>query len=292
MNQNILPNSVFTAGSWGLLAVAMVALAGVTIEVFKRHIADPPVQQFNFGSPKQTGGDERVSLAGIVNAHIFGTVPVKKVDAKPKVVEAPVTKLNLSLTGVITAPDPQKSRAMIEVQRGQTSVVLVGSEIGNTGARLDAVYSDHILIQHRGALEKLAIQRDLLKLDDISATNAQTISALNINVAEFEALAEVNPEDLDISKLMPAPQVPLSPSDDAQDDMPQIENPDDAAAQREEAEREEEERRRIEQAEELRQQQMQTEQEALQQQQQIQHLQLDRGNSGALQQDAGGLKQI
>ncbi|MGI9316630.1 MAG: type II secretion system protein N [bacterium] len=280
MNQKILPNSVFAAGSWGLLAVAMVSLAGVSVEVYQRHLADPPVQQFNFGAAKQQGKDELVNLAGIINAHIFGTVPViKKPADKPKVVEAPKTKLNLSLTGVITAPDPNKSRAMIEVQRGQTSVVLVGNQIGNTGAKLDAVFSDHILIEHRGALEKLVIERDFLKLDDLSATNAQTISALNINVAEFEALAEVNPEDLDISKLMPVAQ-PTQPK--VEPDQ-QIEDPDEAAAQQEKAEELEEEKKRIEQAEKLRQQQMEAEQQTQgQQQQQLQQLQSDPSNSGTL----------
>ena len=292
MNQNILPNSLFNVGSWVLLAVAMVALTGVTIEVFKRHFADPQVQQFNFGSRKQSGGNERVSLAGIANLHIFGTVPIKKPDAKPKVVEAPKTKLNLSLTGVITSPDPKKSRAMIEVQRGQTSVVLVGNEIGNTGANLDAVYSDHILIQHRGALEKLAIERDLLKLNDLAATNAQTITALNINVAEFEALAEVNPDDLDISKLVPAPQVPQTQTNEQQSGDQRTVDPDEAAAQQEQAELEEEERNLIEEAELLRQQQNQAEQETLQQQQQIQQLQPESGNAGESQAGTGGLKQI
>jgi hypothetical protein len=284
MNQNILPNSVFTAGSWALLAAAMVALAAVGIEVFQRHIADPPVQQFNFGSLKRQDADERVSLAGIINAHIFGTVPVVTQPSKPKVVEAPKTKLNLSLTGVITSPDPNQGRAMIEIQRGQTSVVLVGNEIGNTGAKLDAVFADHILIQHRGALEKLVIERDSLKLDDLTATNAQTISALNINVAEFEALAEVDPEDLDISKLIPANPAPPTEADD----------PDEAAEQEEEAERLEEERKRIEQAERLRQQQqMQAEQDALEQQQQIQQLQPDPGGAAeGLRQLPEGLKQI
>lgn len=285
MNQNLVPNSVFAAGSWAVLGMAMVALAAVGIEVFQRHIADPPVQQFNFGSLKRQDADERVSLAGIINAHIFGTVPVVKKPTKQKVVEAPKTKLNLSLTGVITSPDPNQSRAMIEVQRGQTSVVLVGNEIGSTGAKLDAVFADHILIQHRGALEKLVIERDSLKLDDLTATNAQTISALNINVAEFEALAEVDPEDLDISKLMPANPAPTA----------QAEDPDEAAAQQEEAELLEEEQKRIEQAERLRQQQqeMQSEQEALDQQQQIQQLQPDSGGAaGDSQQLPEGLKQI
>lgn len=284
MYQNLIPNSVFTAGSWALLLAAMMSLAGVGFEVYQRHIADRPSQQFNFGSSRRQADDTRVALTGIINAHIFGTVPVvKKVDAKPKVVEAPKTKLNLSLTGVITDSDPKRSRAMIEVQRGQTSVVLVGQEIGNTGAKLDAVHPDHILIQHRGALEKLVIERDSLNLNDISATNAQTISALNINVAEFEALATVDPAELDISKLLPA-NPPADSQADAADD------PDEAEQQQQMEEQAQQESQRLEQEAELRQQQEkqvleQQQQDQLQQQQQQQQIQ-------QLQQEQGGLKQI
>jgi len=271
MNQNIIPNSVFSAGSWVLLFVAMMSLAAVGYEVYHRHIADQASQQFNFGSAQQQKKDSRVVLMAVINAHIFGTVPVAtKPDAKPKVVEAPKTKLNLSLTGVITDSDPKRSRAMIEVQRGQTSVVLVGHEIGNTGATLDAVFPDHILIKHRGALEKLVIERDSLNLADLTATNAQTISALNINVAEFEALATVNPEDLDISKLLPPNPPPDPPANSPED-------PDEAAQQKQMAEETEEQRQRLERAEELRQQQekqaMEQQEMEQQQQQQIQQLQ-------------------
>lgn len=208
MNRHLLSNSAFSAASWLLLFGATAAIAMTGFEIYNSHLRSAAGQQFNFGSAPTAARGGNVGLASTINSHLFGTVPVKvkpKVE-KPKVVEAPETRLNLSLTGVVTAPDPKNSHAMIEIERGQTSVVRVGAEIGKTGAQLNAVFADHILIDHRGEIEKLAINRESLDLTNVSANNAQTISALNFNVAEFEALAAVDPRDIDISSLLPAPQ--------------------------------------------------------------------------------------
>ncbi len=230
MNRGLLSPGVFSTLSWLLLLGAMVVLAGVGYDVYKRHIAPREPQHFHFGSVQQSAEAGRVELTEIIDAHIFGVVPVakKKIKVlKPEVVEAPETRLNLTLTGVITASNPLHRRAMIEVKRGQTSVVQVGAEIGKTGATLNAVFADYILIEHRGKLEKLVLERSLLKLSDRAAQNKQTISALNINIAEFEALAEVDPSDLDISRLLPpnSEQQPPQPENSAGQDQQNIQQP-------------------------------------------------------------------
>ena len=204
------------AASWLALLASAGAVAWSGYEIYNRHLKPPAAQEFNFGSIEQVAASERVGLEPVIQAHIFGVVPPKpKPQAeKPKVVEAPKTKLNLLLTGVITSPDPAGGIAMIEIQRGQTSVVRVGSNIGKTGARLEAVHSDHILIERQGKLEKLPIERNTLDLVALASSNEQTISSLNINVAEFEALAAVDPSETDISRLLPQRQDPPVPATD------------------------------------------------------------------------------
>jgi len=197
-----MPNSLFAAASWLLLLGAMAALAATGYQVYERHIADKPSQQFNFAAQPASNKSEQMDLSKIVQKHIFGIVPVKKAE-KPKVVEAPKTNLKLTLTGVITEAPAGMGRAMIEVKRGTTSIVRVGEKIGKTGAKLDAVFSDHILIDRQGKIEKLLIDRATLEISDLSTQNSKTISALNINVSEFEALAKVDPADLAIEKLLP-----------------------------------------------------------------------------------------
>jgi hypothetical protein len=207
MNNLSSTNSLFSAGSWLLLLGSMAALASAGYQVYARNLVEKPPQQFHFNAPHASAPAEQMDLSKIVQAHVFGVVPIK-VKEKPKVVEAPKTQLKLTLTGVITAIPEEQGRAMIEVQRGTTSIVRVGEEIGKTGARLNSVFTDHILIDRQGKLEKLLIDRATLEINNLAAQNSQTISALNINVSEFEALAKVDPADLEIERLLPKqPQV-------------------------------------------------------------------------------------
>lgn len=187
--------------------MAMMALVVVAREVYMRHLIPQSVQRFSFSVEESAVARENANLAKVTRQHIFGVVPPvkKKVVEKPKVVEAPKTRLKLNLTGIIAGRTAEENRAMVEIKRGNTSVVKVGEEIGKTKAKLLAVHSDHILIEHRGKTEKLELVRPELSLTDLRLQSDQTISALNINVAEFEALAKVDPSDLDIEKLLPKP---------------------------------------------------------------------------------------
>lgn len=205
MIDDLIPDRLFLPLSWLLLLGALAGLGYSGYEVYRRHLQAPAEQAFSFGAVTRATSGQEVGMEQIINAHIFGVVPPKPAPKKekPKVVEAPKTKLNLLLTGVVTSPDPEGGMAMIEIQRGQTSVVRVGADIGKTGASLREVFADHILIERQGALEKLPIERETLNLTDLAAGNDNTISQLNINVAEFEALAAVDPSETDISQLIP-----------------------------------------------------------------------------------------
>ena len=132
-------------------------------------------------------------LTKVIETHLFGVVPkkVEKPVEKPKpVVEAPKTRLNLVLTGIVSAVPAENGLAMIEVKRGETSVVRVGQEIGKTGAKLHEIGDDHILIDRQGSIEKLQIERLTLELTSLSDTNQNTISALNISESELVALTK------------------------------------------------------------------------------------------------------
>jgi type II secretion system protein C len=283
------PERLFAPASWLILLVSVGALALSGYEVIRRHLIPASTQEFNFGSLVEVASNERVGLDPIIQAHIFGVVPPKPkaVEDKPKIVEAPKTKLNLVLTGVITSPEPDGGIAMIEIQRGQTSVVRVGAKIGKTGAKLNAVYSDHILIERQGKLEKLPIERDTLDLVALASSNDQTISALNINVAEFEALATVDPSETDITRLLPQPQEPQI-ADDATDGV-------DATAVRAGDPAEADERLQDQQQMEIQIEELRRQQEAEMERQQremekMQELQLQGKAARQLRQDAAGSK--
>ena len=155
-------------------------------------------QVFNFGEGSLDVNQQQVvSLDRVINEHLFGVVPVKvekKVEKpKVKVVDAPKTRLNLTLTGIVTGSSPKMGYAMIEVSRGETSVVTVGNKIGKTGAILHAIEVDHILIEHQGNIEKLPLERDALDLGGTldNEPEAVTVKELDLSAAELAVLTQV-----------------------------------------------------------------------------------------------------
>ena len=197
----IVSARLFSLISWILLFSAMVLLGKTLLDTYQRHVLVDNSQTFVFGAVNQERQSFQTDLREIIRQHIFGTVPVvKPKPKKPKVVEAPISKLKLKLTGLVAADDPKQGHAMVEIKRGQTGVVKVGAAIGKTGAKLNAVFPDHILIEHRGKLEKVVMKRSVLALTEPSRISEQTVQELNINVKEFEALAEVDASELDISQ--------------------------------------------------------------------------------------------
>jgi type II secretory pathway component PulC len=154
-------------------------------------------QQFNFGSSSISGSvTSEDSLEGVIRQHLFGVIPVpvkaeKKVVEPPKVVNAPKTKLNLILTGIISSSGSGPSFVMIEISRGETGLVALGNNIGKTGATLHAIESDHILINRGGVIEKLSLERNQLGLDSVSSVESMTVKEVALSAAELSVLSEV-----------------------------------------------------------------------------------------------------
>ena len=183
--------------------VLMLALGGTAWAVYDSyerirslHEED---QVITFGDGSTIAGESpavvMTSLDRTINTHLFGVVPVKpeKVEIpEPKVVEAPKTKLNLRLTGIISGSESFPGFAMIEVSRNETTVVSVGGEIGKTGASLHTIHSDHVLIDHRGNIEKIELERLLLGGLSVASAGPVTVKELDLSAAELAALTQVS----------------------------------------------------------------------------------------------------
>lgn len=184
--------------SWLVLGLAIAGTAWASYDATNRlkslHGED---QQFVFGESTIGGGETRQqSLDAVIDRHIFGVVPVKvekKVVEKPKVINAPKTRLNLLLTGILSASGAGLSLAMIEITRGETSLVAVGNDIGKTGATLHQINEDHVLINHNGKIEKLLLERDQLGLTSSSPVENMTVKEVELSAAELSVLNEVGP---------------------------------------------------------------------------------------------------
>ncbi len=96
-----------------------------------------------------------VDIAAITNTHLFGVAPTP---VEGNGTNAPQTSMPLVLTGVIAANDPRDGLAILGPSAAATKVYAVGDNIPG-GARLHAVYSDHVLLERNGQLEALALPR-------------------------------------------------------------------------------------------------------------------------------------
>ncbi len=99
-----------------------------------------------------------VDIAAITNTHLFGVAPTPTGTGNAN---APQTSMPLVLTGVIAANDPRQGLAILGPSVAATKVYQVGDNISG-GARLHAVYPDHVLLDRDGVIEALALPRQLV----------------------------------------------------------------------------------------------------------------------------------
>ena len=95
----------------------------------------------------------------IVNHHIFGrfsekTAPVPK---KPEpVVDAPRTRLNLTLVGLVASSEPERGLAVI-ANRGSQKTYGIGEAIEGTRVTLRQVLNDRVILRNNGRDEALML---------------------------------------------------------------------------------------------------------------------------------------
>jgi len=106
-------------------------------------------------APRAASGD-RADAAALAGMHLFGQppaiIPSNQPEAAPD--DLPETNLRLVLTGVMAAEPQTSSRAFIRVGATDAKVFAVGEEI-TSGATLEGVYLDRVVLRRAGRLETL-----------------------------------------------------------------------------------------------------------------------------------------
>ena len=96
-----------------------------------------------------------VPAQSIAKWHLFGDTPIKRNAGR----NAPATTLSLILRGTVAENDPKSGVAVISDPQNGERAFRVGEEVAS-GARLDAIYPDHVVLVHEGAEEVLNLPRD------------------------------------------------------------------------------------------------------------------------------------
>lgn len=105
--------------------------------------------------------------------NLFGKAEKKQIKAieKTKTENAPKTKLNLTLVGIVAASDPAYSSAII-IYRGQQGSYFVDSKIDGTSAKVTEIYTDHLILEVNGSSQTLMLDGREYKATNETSQNA------------------------------------------------------------------------------------------------------------------------
>ena len=109
-------------------------------------------------------GKSGVNIAKIQQLNLFGNAAAKPAEPVAEVTDAPETRLNLTLTGVVASSEQEAGTAIIE-NRGSQAVYGLGDKIEGTSATLQKVYNDRVIIKN-------GVRNETLMLDGIDYDEA------------------------------------------------------------------------------------------------------------------------
>lgn len=118
------------------------------------------------------GRNYKAQINQISQWHLFGEAQKEAPLNTSKVTEAPDTRLNLKLLGVMASSDPETARAIIADGKGEENSYGIGKTLpGN--AVLREIYTDRVILEYRGRLETLRLPKEavVIGFTDNSALN-------------------------------------------------------------------------------------------------------------------------
>ncbi|HEX7048263.1 MAG TPA: type II secretion system protein GspC [Gammaproteobacteria bacterium] len=167
-----------------LLAAAAWQAAQLTWTVVETIASPPSLPPAESLTDTANAAASPESMEAIAAMHLFGTAEIADGSLVAAAADAPETRLNLKLRGVLASNDPLLSRAVISSGNDE-KVYAVGATVPG-GATLEAVLADRVILRRAGRLETLRLPREGV---DSSISYAET-------EPEMEPAAEELPSDI------------------------------------------------------------------------------------------------
>ncbi|WP_181919220.1 type II secretion system protein GspC [Alkalilimnicola ehrlichii] len=149
-------------------AVLLVILLGHGLANFtwsvipqSREAAPPPQPIAASATEQRPAGNDYRRLASI---SLFGEASPDDVATAP--IEAPDTRLNLTLRGILFNSNPDQARAIIAAPGRADEHYRVGQEISR-GVQIDRILADRVILRRDGQYETLRLPED--RLDDVAS---------------------------------------------------------------------------------------------------------------------------
>jgi general secretion pathway protein C len=134
-----------------LVILLAYSLAPATWRLLPSPPASEPLTAPVAGAPAR---DEHGGLGAVARLHLFGEAPA--IAARPVPVEAPETRLNLTLRGVFAAVKPESGAAIIAAGNGDENFYRAGDPVAG-GAILREVHPERVILERAGRFETLRL---------------------------------------------------------------------------------------------------------------------------------------
>ena len=144
--------------TWGLVVMLAWGI-GRMVWLALQPTPAPASWQASAVAVSSNAGNDRGEIAKVLNMNMFGrfqqNAPVVE-RKQPVKQDAPQTRLNLTLVGLVASSNPQTALAVI-THRGKQNTYGLNEAIEGTRATLQAVYPDRVIIRNSGRDETLML---------------------------------------------------------------------------------------------------------------------------------------
>ena len=126
----------------------------------------------------RAGAPGQNQIRQISQWHLFGEVQKVSPVAVAKVSDAPDTRLNLKLRGILASDDPALAIAIIADGKGMEDAYALEAKLpGN--AVLKEIYADRVILEYRGRLEALRLPKEAIASIDTRPAKRSNGGGLN-----------------------------------------------------------------------------------------------------------------
>lgn len=143
--------------------VLVILIAQALAQLMWKLIPAPPAAPWrpasSFAGPSVSAAKQDAGIDKIVAAHLFGQYQPQKPAAPEDIEEAPDTRLNLTLFGILAATVERGSRALISAPNTVDKPYAVGDDVVK-GVRLQAIFPDRVILARAGQLETLRMKKN------------------------------------------------------------------------------------------------------------------------------------
>lgn len=177
--------------SYAVMLLLLAMCAWIAGQMIWQPWSQPVISSWQPAKVTLVGGQSsRLDISQLLDSNIFGqyqnSVPVIK---QPKVQDAPKSRLDVVLVGIVTSTEANKSLAVI-ANRGQQATYGLNEVIEGTRAKLIQVQADRVIIDNSGRNETIMLEGLKYSTPTQTAPVTQQITRGQVSTDSLEQIQE------------------------------------------------------------------------------------------------------